>query len=222
MRGKWYPSNNRWAERRRRKDKHVSSAWLLRQLRSPDPQVRFQAVSTLKGINEARICIISALRYIAFHDPDYWVRESAAYVLSFAWNHHWTARPLLALYKKPGEHPLVRAQAAEGLANKYDLVRPWKSGYLPAMKSLLVGLRDASPQVRFWSAFALGNMRAREALPELRRLAATDREICPGWWTVGEEATDAIVTVTGEGLRADREMRRDTLTAEDFCPYTLP
>jgi hypothetical protein len=51
--------------------------------------------------------------------------------------------------------------------------------------------------VRFWSAFALGSMRYHAALPVLRKLAAGDTASFGNWWTVGEEASDAVDWIEG-------------------------
>jgi len=50
--------------------------------------------------------------------------------------------------------------------------------------------------VRFWSAFALGKLRSRRAVAHLRDLL-TDATGVPGWWSVGEEAFDAIEVIEG-------------------------
>ena len=59
-------------------------------------------------------------------------------------------------------------------------------------------LQAPEPEVRFWSAFALGQLRDRGALPALERLATTDRAVVPGWWAVTEEARDAITAILSD------------------------
>ena len=61
-----------------------------------------------------------------------------------------------------------------------------------AIPDLIAGLRDASPEVRFWCAYAVGFLRTMDALPDLEHLAATDRTKVPGWWTIAREARWAI------------------------------
>lgn len=63
-----------------------------------------------------------------------------------------------------------------------------------AEKSLTDMLNDSSATVRDWSAFALGKIRTTAAVPPLRAFTA-DTTLVPGWWTVGEEAADAIDTI---------------------------
>lgn len=194
-------------------------------MRSPDPAVRFSAFENWTSGGQWRLDALLIARHTMFHDSDRWVRERAAYVLSFCYpvspdSNEWVSKALLALYRNEGEHPRVRAQAAEGLANTMTMERRWKPLYRPAVSALLVGLKDESPQVRFWSVFALWQMRAREALPELERLAATDNALCPGWWTIAEEASDAIASLTNKAEgRPDRFTDCDSLTPEDICPY---
>jgi hypothetical protein len=63
--------------------------------------------------------------------------------------------------------------------------------------NLLAGLYDAAPDVRFWCAYALATRQVRRAMPRLRELTADTAEVAD-LWTVGEEATWAIMTlVTG-------------------------
>jgi HEAT repeat protein len=81
------------------------------------------------------------------------------------------------------------AQAAEALQCSHEP---------RAIGPLIEALRDASAEVRFWAAFALGELGGlgtpgvSEAVPELERLAATDQEVVPGWWSVSKEAADAL------------------------------
>jgi HEAT repeat protein len=51
--------------------------------------------------------------------------------------------------------------------------------------ALINGLDDASMEVRFWSAFALGEMKVRKAANKLERLAAKDDEVFT-WWVVSQ------------------------------------
>ena len=87
------------------------------------------------------------------------------------------------------ESPKVRGEAAEALAHNHR------------MKShdvLLRSLTDSSKDVRFWCAFALGQMAESRAIPVLVRLAATDRRTVRGFHSVSEEAKDAIRNIEVE------------------------
>ena len=63
--------------------------------------------------------------------------------------------------------------------------------------AILRGLADRSTEVRFWACYAAGTLQVQSALPKLEELANTDSEICPNWWRVSEEATDAIEWIHG-------------------------
>jgi hypothetical protein len=97
---------------------------------------------------------------------------------------------LLAHLADPDEDRDVRGEAAEQLA--------WQPATGPLRRTLighlLAGLDDPVPEVRFWCAYALGTLRVRRAIPRLRELVA-DAAAVPHFWTVGEEAAWAIMTV---------------------------
>ena len=210
---------------KRKRGPAISAVFLRRLIRSSDPAIRYSAFWDWSPEQQWRVDALLVARHAMFHDSNRWVREQAAYVLSFCYpgspdDNEWAPKALLGLYRKSGEHPRVRAQAAEGLANTMTMERRGKPLYRPAVDALLAGLNDPSPQVRFWSVFALWQIRAREALPELERLAATDQAMCPGWWTVAEEASDAIASLTNKAEEGvDRFTHYDSLTSEDICPY---
>lgn len=136
-------------------------------------------------------------------------RAAAAYALAFAGDvhadpHH--AEPIrqafVELLADAGEPPALRAQAAEGLANMLGACGSDSAKDEPAVRDeagrlLQAALADADPEVRFWSAFALGSLAYTPALPALRELAARDQTHLDGWWTVGEEASDAVDRIEG-------------------------
>jgi HEAT repeat protein len=62
-----------------------------------------------------------------------------------------------------------------------------------AVELLIAQLADPEPSLRFWSAFALGQMRARNAISALRVLAADpSEEVHLGGKTVAQEAAESI------------------------------
>ena len=97
--------------------------------------------------------------------------------------------------------PNLRGVMAEGLGNVFSGCfggQGYQESTYDETGQVLIGLlHDLAPEVRFWVAFALGSLRYRPALPELRRLASTDTAWFGGWWTVGEEASDAIDRIEG-------------------------
>jgi len=125
------------------------------------------------------------------------VRRDAAYVLL-----HWPQKralgALVAVVADAKEDPLVRGQAAEGVGWHLQFVKHPESRER-AIAALRSGLADAAPAVRFWSAYALGMGKAEEARAELEKLARSgDPAVWQnGWWTVGEEAQDAVEVLDG-------------------------
>ncbi|MDP9120061.1 MAG: HEAT repeat domain-containing protein [Acidobacteriota bacterium] len=112
-------------------------------------------------------------------------RLAAAYALGYARSKAAPAA-LRSVLESHIESESLRGQAAESL------------GLLVATDSfpvLLEGLHDGSPEVRFWSAYALGRLGNREAIPALAKLAASDHAQVAGWWEVSREAADAIESI---------------------------
>ncbi len=104
----------------------------------------------------------------------------------------------IEVLQKLDEYPEIRAQAAEGLANALDCCSPRFAWYRRAESALIEALDDPAVQVRWWSSFALGVARSKKAVPKLRELAAGDHTLLPGWWTVAEEAEDALSNIAGK------------------------
>jgi len=115
-------------------------------------------------------------------DPD--TRRFAAYALGNFDNPR-ASTALREVLANQSEQPAVRAMAAEHLVYEKS-----------AIPDLLAALRDRSREVRFWSAYALGEGRVQRALLPLRRLTS-DRALVPGWWSVAREARWAIATIEG-------------------------
>ena len=67
---------------------------------------------------------------------------------------------------------------------------------------LIEHLVDRDPDVRFWCAYAVGELRTKAAVPVLRQLV-NDRTVVPQWWSVGLEARDALDVIAG-GTWPDR------------------
>ena len=112
----------------------------------------------------------------------------------------------------------IRAQAAEGLANFHMSAHCGGRQPTPAIVDTLISvLDDPSAEVRFWSAFALGTMRCRQALPALQRLAQTDHALLAGWWLVSAEASDAIDHIEG---RTPPERNRIATPNDGLAAYT--
>ncbi len=109
-----------------------------------------------------------------------------AVVFALAWQSDMRSWAIfIKLLGDRNESPAVRAQAADGLAYKFHRKRRGTSGFQSATKILVTALTEASPDVRYYAAFALGASGERKVIPALRK-AAKDRstsENCVG--TVG-------------------------------------
>jgi len=103
---------------------------------------------------------------------------------------------LLEMLGETGRPGVVRGHAAEAIAERLQFSDPLDPVRKVAELRFLDLLNDASPAVRFWSAFGLGKLRTTAAVPALRMLSSDDTPVI-GWWTVGEEAADAIDLIEG-------------------------
>src|SRR5262249_47675164 len=104
-------------------------------------------------------------------NPD--VREAAAYGLrEHEFNTGRTAHaiePLLGVLENAAEEVRIREAAAEAVGVILRSADRRRKVFRRAVRVLIGALGDPAPEVRFWSAYALGEMPARAALDELRR-----------------------------------------------------
>ena len=149
-----------------------------------DANLRSQAADSL-GILEAKQAVKSLIRLLLSEDEDIQLRECAGYALGWIGDRR-AFEVLVNILGDLHQSPQARAMVAEPLALLGD-----NRAVLP----LIAALRDSAVEVRFWAAFALGELKDPQALPELERLAATDESIMPGWGSVRDEAASAIITI---------------------------
>lgn len=91
----------------------------------------------------------------------------------------------------PEVSPRVRGYCAEALANLGD----------PAASfTLLATLDDSAVEVRFWSVYALGELKEQRAIPKLEHLAKTDQAELPGWGTISAEAEKSLALIRSSSL----------------------
>jgi HEAT repeat protein len=153
---------------------------LLGCLEDPVPEVRAAAARALGDHGDLEA--VKPLCRILERDWNLEAVEAAAYALGQLGDAK-AVTPLLRVLRDGTLTGDVRGCAAEQLAGLPDD---------RAIKPLTRALYDPSAKVRFWAAFALGELGCSDALPMLEQLAVTDHTIIPGWWSVGKEATDAI------------------------------
>jgi HEAT repeat protein len=152
-------------------------------LHDPDPHLRAEAARSLGALGSVRAVpeLLAALQA----DPDLDTRIGAAHSLGLLGDHR-AVDPLLAKLADKSEHPRVRGVAAEALTGPREH---------RAVPLLITALDDPSVEVRFWAAFALGELGDPAALSALERLAQTDDAVLPGWRSVKDEAAAAIDSI---------------------------
>jgi HEAT repeat protein len=143
-----------------------------------------QALSEIPGRQVRR----GLERLLVSHDSPR-VRAQAAWALGFHPQGAEAVDALLRTLADAAEETEIRAHAAEALGHMADRLGDREGDVLAA---LLRSLTDTSAYVRFWSAFALGNLGDERAIPALERLAERDTQSVPGWWSIRKEALDSI------------------------------
>ncbi len=167
---------------------------LFRALSQPDPGLRATAAMSIgeAGIGESTDRLVDALR----NDVDREVRKAAAYALGLVGDPS-AVGALLETLEDASEHPETRGMAAEALASIGDP---------SAVAPLVEALGDPAVEVRFWAAFALGELADEAAIPALRGAAEVDRDSVCAQGSVGSEAEDAV--------RRIRERRAESFSRE--------
>jgi hypothetical protein len=125
--------------------------------------------------------------------------NSAAYELTYATvpsrRLDWLITELTALVADRSLPCERRGQLAEAIGSQLQYSKRRKLTRR-AVYELIDLLGDPCPQVRFWSAFSLGTLRAREARRALA-IVSHDPTMVEGWWSVGAEAADALAIIDG-------------------------
>jgi HEAT repeat protein len=173
------------------KDRRQVVTALRKVLSDEDPELRGLTARVLGELPGEQV--FRALLGVLQKDPDPQVRAMAAYGLGSLGNRK-GVEVLLGIIENRVEPPVVRSHAIEALAYLRDR---------RAVVSLLRTLSDSSSEVRFWSAFALGEIAGPNAIPALERVAASDRGILRRFGSVRKEAAAAITRIrerTGASL----------------------
>lgn len=183
-----------------RRAANVLLAQFVSEETDPAERVRIGTVLGFLGSRKAHAKLAAWMRDHA--DPE--LREEAAYALTWA-HEPGLAGVLLEAVQDSKEAPAVRAQAMEALG---EILESYILGGLPnysrslfyrrLTEALIPYLHHDDPRLQFWSIFALGHKaRCRRVLPDLEEIAANDKGVCPGWWSVAKEARDAIREIKG-------------------------
>lgn len=131
-------------------------------------------------------------------------RHAAAWALGWiGCGEEFVSGPLLAAIEDVREPIELRGHAIEAIGMQMQH-RPRPRAFLEVGRTLIEYLAHPSVELRFWSAWALGLMKFREALPALQQLAREDERVYPGWWRVADEARDAADAIAS-GAWPDRD-----------------
>lgn len=117
-------------------------------------------------------------------------QEAAAYGLGILGDKR-VIGTLVRTLENPEVSPQVRGYCAEALVNLGDPT---------ASFTLLATLDDPAVEVRFWSVYALGELKEQRAIPKLEHLAKTDQAELPGWGTVSAEAAESLALIRSSSL----------------------
>lgn len=136
--------------------------------------------------------VFAALAQVARREADADLRREAVHALGQWYRQARAARVLLGIVGDAGCPPVLRGQAAEGLASTTP--RTPQAAPLRAQVSKLLGeaLRSPEAEVRFWAVYAVGHLDLREHRAELERMAARDDGEAAHMWRISLEAADVL------------------------------
>lgn len=156
---------------------------------------------------------LKKLSNVVIEGNDIHNKEAATYAISWIENRSSALAILIDILSTMQNHERVRGQAAEGIG----LIKPSRKFKLrmDAERILLKSLNDPSPIVRFWSCYAVGELKMKNALPILKELQVKDSGICPGWWYVSEEAEDAIAKINNREWKDRIPVNQRTKSVND-------
>lgn len=186
---------------KREVDLRITIAWILGQLQVTEvvegmlelfdqeqSVVAWEIAKSLVIIRDARV--IEPFINNLLKNQNLEKRITAAYALG-ALADKKALPALLGVLKDKHEDARLRGQVAEALAqiDTNEKIIP-----------LIEALNDPSAEVRFWTAFALGESKDKQAIPYLQKLADEDKEYLPDWGLVSEEALKAIETINQDKI----------------------
>ena len=169
-----------------------------------DLDVRWQAGIALREFHDHR-ALKALIAVLANPQEPAPVRDVAAEALAYIPDER-AFSPLIEALKDPAE--IVRISAAYALSSLADSCFYGEAGgskiYMElqqrAFLPLIEALQDPAEKVRYWVVSALGGIRDRRAIPELKRVAETDK----GTW-YGDEVAEAA----RYAIQSIKEKRRD-------------
>jgi HEAT repeat protein len=168
-------------------DAEAAEHALLVAARDDDARVRATAMTSLGYLG--RLTSVERLSKALLKDPDAWVRETAANALAEI-GATASVDALVASLTNPQEVAPVRGEAAKALG---------ATGSSRAFAPLMGALDDPHPEVRFFAAYALGELGDQRAIKALDLLATTDHAQVSTFGTVADAAAEAIQTIHDKG-----------------------
>jgi HEAT repeat protein len=160
-----------------------------------DDLVLWEAGKSLVRLGVAESAVQPLSRMLRKGTVEQW--KVAAWVLGMGARSAVARRALEATVTDEKEHVDVRSHAAEALGT---LARK------ASVKVLLKSLSDPEPMVRFWGAYALGEIGDRRAVRALREIAS-DKSRIKGFHSVGAEARSAIKRITQQQNQSSHQRR---------------
>jgi HEAT repeat protein len=156
------------------------------QSRHEEVRLRREAIQALGLLrSKSKRAVLPLIEILSNGDDDEWARRLAAHSLGFL-NDPRGRDTLFRLIKDETVPPGIRGDATEALTHFQDV---------RAVPTLREQLLDASPEVRFWAVFSLGQLADTDVIPELERVVMEDDAVVPGWWSLKKEARDAIQSI---------------------------
>jgi HEAT repeat protein len=168
---------------------------LIEQLSQATDEVAIEAAQLLSQ-QHSEVCIPPLMQFVRSNQPPH-RKELTLYVLAWMHDEH-LIDTFVQVLRDTGEMETVRGQAAEALGMFFDENFEQTDSYCTAESALLEQIVDSSSVVRFWCCYGLGNMRSHRAIEQLNAIREQDHVLCPGWWSVSEEAEDALARIAGQ------------------------
>lgn len=173
------------------------------------PAFRLECASvlgTIGGRRSKREFIRIGKAQLASQSPDPMWLDAAIQVFKMSINPAEAEDILLSIYERTDLPGWLRGDAGDALGCCSRLQDRRTNFFRRAWTTALNGLDDPDIEVQFWSMYVItqlaqnyssnpnrSNACFAAALPRLRKIAATDHRLAPGfWWPMSAEAEDAI------------------------------
>ena len=186
------------------KDTEISevSLTLIELLRSPEDNIREQAVETLGRIGDKEVGIAGPALMEMLTDPEWLVRSAAVEALSLL--NYKSAKDAVSFILSNDPESVVRASAAEALSHIADV------GDAKILEALQLALKDPFKTVRSYAAFSIGVLGTPAMIATLQKYFKvecsldTKAEILAAQYILGER--NALFTLLKLVEKADQHL----------------